>query len=39
MLRQDVKTVNAEFIPTRASSQLSFIQFRHMYPRSGDFSL
>ena len=33
------KTINAEFIPTCASSQLSFIQFRPMHPRSGDFCL
>ena len=28
MLKQDVKTINAEFIRTRASSQLSFVQFK-----------
>ena len=27
MLKQDVKTINAEFIRTRASSQFSFVQF------------
>ena len=28
MLKQDVKRINAEFIQTRALSQLSFVQFR-----------
>ena len=28
MLKQGVKTINAEFIRTRALSQLSFVQFR-----------
>ena len=28
MLKQDLKTINAEFIRTRALSQLSFVQFR-----------
>ena len=28
MLKQGVKTINAEFIGTRALSQLSFVQFR-----------
>ena len=28
MLKQDVKNINAEFIRTRALSQLSFVQFR-----------
>ena len=28
MLKQDVKTINAEFIRTRALSQLSFVQFK-----------
>ena len=29
MLKQGVKTLNAEFIRTTALSQLSFVQFRH----------
>ena len=28
MLKQDIKTINAEFIRTHASFQLSFVQFR-----------
>ena len=28
MLKQDVKRINAEFVPTRALSQHPFVQFR-----------